>query len=134
MSGTAASNKPIAKRGNPNWKPGKSGNPAGKPPGKHKITQLKQELEIAVRDHLQPGAIIAIIDKMVSQAKQGDVRAAKLIIDKVLSNAGETEDGTESGGSTFVFQVKNLTLKHDEPANPTIDAEFSVIPSPSTGE
>jgi hypothetical protein len=122
--------KPPAKRGNPNWMPGVSGNPAGKPVGrKNHITQLKQELEIAVRDHLKPQAITKILTTMVRLAQEGDTKAAKLILDKVLSNAGEGGDETGQGGGTFVFQVKNLTLKHDEP-KPAIEAEFEVIPSP----
>ena len=100
--------------------PGSSGNLNGRPLGrKNKLTQMKQDLEIAVRDHLQPRRIRSIINKMCEEAENGSVGAAKLILDKVLSNARDGEDAAESSG-TFVFQVKNLTLKHDD-ENPIID-------------
>jgi hypothetical protein len=51
---------------------------------------------------------------MCDQAEAGDVKAAKLILDKVLSNAGESKDEGGSQGGTFVFQVRNLTLKHPD--------------------
>ena len=93
--------------------PGTSGNPNGRPLGKkNQITALKQELELAVRDHIRPKRIRQIIDAMCVKAIEGNVGAAKLILDKVLSNATDTEDVSEGKG-TFVFQVKNLTLKHD---------------------
>jgi hypothetical protein len=94
------------------WAPGQSGNPNGRPKGrKNHLVELKRELEIAVRDNLDPKSIREILVVMTAQAMAGDVRAAKLILDKVLSNAGEGEE-TQEAGNTFVFQVKNLTLKH----------------------
>jgi hypothetical protein len=95
------------------WLPGQSGNPAGRPKGaKGHLAQLKRELEIAVRDNLNPKVVRAILERMAEQAMAGDVKAAKLILDKVLTNATDAEEAAEGGG-TFVFQVKNLTLKHD---------------------
>jgi len=95
------------------WQPGQSGNPAGRPPGaKGKLTALKRELEIAVRDNLNPKIIRAILQRMAEQALAGDVKAAKLILDKVLTNASDGEEENKGTG-TFVFQIKNLTLKHD---------------------
>ena len=95
---------------------GESGNPNGRPLGrKNQITALKQELELAVRDNIKPTRIRGILDKMCDLAEEGHVGAAKLVLDKVLSNATDTEDAAQNSGS-FVFQVKNLTLKHDSPS------------------
>ena len=102
------------------WQPGQSGNPAGRPLGsKNHIVKLKQELEIAVRDNLDPKAIKKVLAKMVDMATEGNVGAAKLVLDKVLSNAKEAEDNENSSGN-FVFQVKNLTLKHDPEDGKTV--------------
>ncbi len=96
------------------FKKGESGNPRGRPRGKKsQITMLKQDLEIAVRDGLAPGKIRKIVDAMVDKAIEGNVGAARLILDKTLSNAKEAEEAQE-GGQSLVFQVRNLTLKHDE--------------------
>ena len=110
------------------WKPGQSGNPAGRPKGlKNRITALKQELEVAVRDNLRPNDIKDVITEMVKMAKGGNVGAAKLILDKVLSNAREAEEDGQVSGQ-FIFQVKNLTLKHEEIIDITPSKE------PSNGE
>lgn len=96
---------------------GVSGNPRGRPLGrKNQITKLKQELEIAVRDHLRPQDIRKVLGKMVELAQEGNVGAAKLVLDKVLSNAKEAEE-EGAGQNRIIFEVKNLTLKHDEQPN-----------------
>ena len=95
---------------------GVSGNPAGKPEGKKNvITGLKQDLEIAVREHLSATTIKDIIDSMVAEALNGSVGAAKLLLDKAVSNAKDVEDvQKDSGGFTVV--IKNLTL--EQPGEP----------------
>src|SRR3990167_4717141 len=121
------------------WQPGQSGNPAGRPKGaKGQLAELKRNLEIAVRDNLNPEAIKDILGTMTALALAGDVKAAKLILDKVLTNASDGEEENKGTG-TFVFQVKNLTLKHDSgpvisasrptgPCRPAlIDAEFQIL-------
>ena len=57
------------------WRPGQSGNPAGRRRGSGKIGELRQ----AIADRL-PGIVAALIER----AEQGDVGAAKLLIDRVL--------------------------------------------------
>lgn len=114
---------------------GVSGNPAGRPVGrKNQITVLKQALEIAVRDSVKPQRIINIVEKMCALAEEGHVGAAKVILDKVLSNAKE-EDEASSGTGTFVFKVTNLTLKHSkaDDGDEAIDGEFVEV-QPPVGE
>lgn len=120
------------------WLPGQSGNPAGRPRGsKNRLVELKRELELAVRDNLNPKVIRGILERMAEMALAGDVKAAKLILDKVLTNASEgEEEGTQQG--TFVFQVKNLTLKHDAAlgsVHPVIDVTpITITPQEITSE
>lgn len=105
----------VATRGDDGrFLPGQSGNPAGRPKGKrNQITELKQDLEIALREQVRPREIQKIIDKMTDLAAEGNVGAAKLILDKVLSNARDTEDAQDNSGG-FTFVVKNLTLQNHE--------------------
>lgn len=119
------------------WLPGQSGNPNGRPKGrKNHLSELKRELEIAVRDNLNPKVIRGILERMAELAIAGDVKAAKLILDKVLTNASDGEEEGAKGG-TFVFQVKNLTLKHPDsgkPALPVLDAEVIEVSTPTPQE
>lgn len=57
------------------WKPGESGNPAGRTPGSGKIGELRA----SIAEHI-PG----IIAKLVEQAKAGDAASARLLIERVL--------------------------------------------------
>lgn len=88
---------------------GESGNPNGRPKGKkNEITELKQSMEIALRKHVSVDKIKGIIDAMVLEALDGSVGAAKLILDKVLSNARDSEDVQDHSGGIKII-IENLT-------------------------
>ena len=57
------------------WKPGTTGNPKGRPPGKSEITRLRASLA---------GDVPGILAGLVLAAKQGDMQAARLILERVL--------------------------------------------------
>lgn len=59
----------------PRFKPGQSGNPAGRPPGSGKVAALRESIAKHVPD---------IINKLVEQAKAGDAQAARILIERVL--------------------------------------------------
>ena len=105
------------------WAKGQSGNPNGRPKGsKNELTELKQELEIAVRRSLPPEQLIRIVAKMATMAEEGNVKAAKLILDKFVSNAtGAEEVSGDTGG--IVIRIENATFanKSNHPEN-VIDA------------
>lgn len=89
---------------------GVSGNPAGRPAGrKNEITALKQDLEIAIRKSVRPEQVARIVQKVVNKAMNGNLQAAKLILDKVMSNAGEPEDAQKQGGGIRIV-IENATF------------------------
>jgi hypothetical protein len=79
------------------WKPGQSGNPAGRPPGQSAITRLRAQLE--------PDAP-QILETMVAAAKGGDVQAARLILERILPSFKPTEQAME-----LALEGKTLTDK-----------------------
>jgi hypothetical protein len=90
---------------------GKSGNPKGRPKGaKNRITELKQEMELTLREGLNPDVLKAVIASMVAEALEGNVSAAKLILDKVMQNA-KTDDDSGEDRPEIVINIKNLTAK-----------------------
>ncbi len=100
---------------------GQSGNPEGRPLSrKNQITNLKQDLEIALRREVTRSQVQGIINKMVDLAYEGNVGAAKLILDKVLSNA-KSEEETEAGDRKILVVVKNVTIGADPDDAITID-------------
>lgn len=59
----------------PAWKKGQSGNPKGRPPG----TSATQKLRAAIAD-----CVPEVLEKMKAQAREGDVAAARLLLERVL--------------------------------------------------
>ena len=99
---------------------GQSGNPKGRPLStRNQITKLKQSLELAVRENVGAKDISAIIDMMVLMAAAGSVPAAKLILDKVLSNA-KVEEDAETGDKKVTIYVRNATFGSPDSDEPEI--------------
>ena len=57
------------------WKKGQSGNPAGRPKGTAKVAKLRSLIEADMPE---------IIAKVVELAKEGDMSAAKLLVDRAV--------------------------------------------------
>ena len=60
----------------PPWKPGQSGNPAGRPKGTGEIGKLRE----AIKSHVP-----AIIARLTAQALEGDVQAARLLLERTVA-------------------------------------------------
>jgi hypothetical protein len=91
------------------FKPGQSGNPAGRKPGSTPATKLRKAIA---------GAMPEILAQLVEQAKAGDVAAAKVLIDRVCPplkpqalpislpvNGSLTEQGEEIIRATMAGQI-----------------------------
>jgi hypothetical protein len=57
------------------WKPGQSGNPRGRRPGTGEIQRLRQEIE---------SHIPSVVARLVDKAKEGDVAAARLLLERAI--------------------------------------------------
>lgn len=121
---------PVAEN-NGRWKPGQSGNPKGRP--KQSLVALQRDLEGAIRDHLTADKVKNIIDAIVGKAVNGDVKAAKLILDKLVPNATDTEPGDKDAGRTVVFKIVNATFaaqpQLEQQHNPPIDVPVIEVKS-----
>ena len=60
----------------PPWKPGQSGNPAGRPKGTGEIGKLREAIK---------GHVPAIIERLTAQALEGDVQAARLLLERTVA-------------------------------------------------
>lgn len=96
---------------------GVSGNPLGRPK-KTTIRNLTQDLEIAIREHLTVERVKKIVNRMADMAEQGNVPAAKLILDKLIANAkdGESDEGDKT--PTVHFIITNSTFAAVSAARP----------------
>ena len=108
--GEAEETRVIARDENGRWLKGESGNLNGRPKGrKNVITDLKPDLEIALRENLTVSDVQDVVAAMLLKALEGNVGAAKLILDKVMSNAREAEDVQDTSGGLKII-IENATL------------------------
>lgn len=103
---------------------GHSGNPSGRP--KRVLIDYQHSLEQIVREHITADKVKRILNKLVEQAENGDVKAAKLIIDKLIPNAVPDTGDTDTG-RVVTFHIVNATFAatHSSAAriDTAIDAE-----------
>jgi len=112
----ADSNKEVVRDKGGRFVKGATGNPKGRPLGaKNRIVKAKQELELLLREEIvNADQIRGIWLSMVAEAQNGNVTAAKLILDKVMSNSKVDEDVGQDGNQ-ITIKIDNLTLPgHDE--------------------
>lgn len=93
------------------WKKGESGNPNGRKPGTGQVAKLRNSIATHIPE---------IITQMVSKAKEGDVQAARLLLERVMpplksmeSNVSITfpENATLSEqGQTIIQSIADGTL------------------------
>lgn len=102
-------NKEVVRSPSGKFVKGVSGNPKGRPKGaKNRITQLKEEAELALREAVDPETIKSIFASMAAEAMNGNVQAAKLILDKFVTNA-KTESDIGEDNNEIVVRIRNLT-------------------------
>jgi len=96
------------------FKPGQSGNPAGKPKGtKHLSTMLKAMLNEEVEiDGQKIKFDQALIKKLLKKASDGDIKAIQEVFDRTEGKAKQEIETEHSGGL-------DITVKWDASILPT---------------
>jgi hypothetical protein len=81
-----------------------------------------------VRQHIGINRIKRIVDRIAHMAEQGNIAAAKLILDKVISNARDTEDAGDNAPGGITIRIENATFAATrEKSTTVVEAEFTEV-------
>ena len=86
------------------FKPGKSGNPKGRPKALPGINKMLTEV-------ITEDARRSILKMLVAQAKKGNMRAIELVLDRLY---GRVQQQTEVSGKMDVRSIQMLIQRDDE--------------------
>lgn len=107
---------------------GKSGNPRGRPKGsKNSTTILKEALKQDFDKALQKD-FSKIMKAIVDKAKEGDMVAAKMILDRVVPVTKAIDFGAKGGENL------GITIKVENMATAQIDEQPAIDVTPTKGE
>lgn len=79
------------------WKPGESGNPAGRKPGTGEVAKVRAAIA---------GRVPEILDKLMRQALEGDTSAARLLLERSIAplKAQEAPQAVNLAGDSLTDQ------------------------------
>jgi hypothetical protein len=123
------SNYEDDRRGNPAWKPGVSGNPAGRPKKEQTLTDLLTKYGEKVHKKTQKQYRALLIERMWYFAIKGDMAIAKYIVDRIDGKMREYIDHSGSMNTNisqdihFEDMPKNLQREYLEERLKVLDAE-----------
>ena len=89
---TAAKKRPPGR-----WKTGESGNPAGRPKGSGEVAKLRAAIA---------GRVPEILEKLMTQALEGDTSAARLLLERAVAplKAAEQPQAVNLAGDSLTDQ------------------------------
>lgn len=110
--------------------PGVSGNPNGRPPAtaEDTIDALQRKVEQAVRGRIDTNRVVTVVNKLLSFAEKGDVKAAGILLPYFLTKPSADSGKGGGGGGQIIIKVENATIaaKANDTAS-TMDAEFTEV-------
>lgn len=100
--------KTKTKRSSTLFKPGQSGNPAGRRKGsKNKATIIKEAIENNMVHHVE-GEALNILQKTIELAKDGDTTCIKILMDRLWPATKEKKEKAGVDKSKIVINVQQL--------------------------
>jgi hypothetical protein len=110
------------------FKPGQSGNPAGRPP-KLQVADIQMNLEKAVRQHFPAQRVIDVVEKTFKEAlgvsKQA-VACRKLIFEYFIQKPKSPEEA-EHSQQGITIRIENATFKAQHEPGDVIDVEATEV-------
>ncbi|MCF0075450.1 DUF5681 domain-containing protein [Dyadobacter sp. CY261] len=95
------------------WKEGQSGNPAGKPPGKHRSTILRELMDLVISGEDMHGLIkempveAALMHSLIREGLEGDIQAIKEIQDSLYGKNTDKQEIKQDTKIEFSWKGKS---------------------------
>lgn len=96
------------------WKPGQSGNPAGRPPNEGSITYWLKKLLAEPNGGGLPVAK-TVAQKVIAQAKKGNLKAITELLDRTEGKPTQPVDANLTGDVTLTVRYADEIESDDEP-------------------
>lgn len=121
--------------GNPDWKKGVSGNPLGRPKGGKNKATLVQEAIKQESEHLLIKHLPAVVEEVIRQAKEGNMQAAKMLLDRAIPVKRAVEISNKDGKEFGVkIVIENLVTHQTKEEEDEEEAEFTEIEENTDGK
>lgn len=111
------------------FKKGTSGNKRGRPPGSKNKTSIVKEALLERSGDLMVQNLEKVVSVVIQKAEEGDLTAAKMILDRLIPVKKAVEFNTDKlGKGGIVINIEKLTanphLAREE--EQVVDGEFSI--------
>ena len=87
------------------FKSGKSGNPKGRPKGAKNKETLLQEVLVTNSTNLMVKSLEKIVKAVIEKANEGDLAAAKMILDRIIPTKKAQDINAANGDGKFIVNV-----------------------------
>ncbi|HNG97716.1 MAG TPA: DUF5681 domain-containing protein [Candidatus Absconditabacterales bacterium] len=89
------------------FKPGQSGNPAGRPPGSRSVeTLFRDAIKKIAEDQKIEDVERELVITLLAKAKKGDMRALEMYLDRLYGKPKQHTDITTNGESINPYNTK----------------------------
>ena len=115
------------------WKPGQSGNPAGRPLGSRNRTSIVREMVEQNLTEILATDAESLLKTATDLAKAGDTSMLKLLLERLIPLRGASEDLKKRTPPTITINV-GRTAEKLAPGAVVIDGESQLIEDVNNGE
>lgn len=98
--------------------------PRGRPPGAKNKTTIFKEAMVGEFQNIAEKEVPAVLEKLFEKAKGGDIKAIKIVMDKLVAPARSEDDTVKKGGITVNISVGSMEAAQ---AIDIEDAEYEEI-------
>ena len=95
----------------------------GRPKGSKNKATIRRELAIGKADKILHDALPSVLKVLVEKAREGDMSAMKMLLDRTVPIHKATEGDTSEKNNAVTITIQNLTAPEAQPSGVTVNGE-----------